>query len=610
MACCIHPSKTIHGMEKAPLILKALFASVPCLQGLPAEVVDDVARHISERSVEGGEFLFNEGDEGDALYLVHQGRVRILKNAPDGGVFEVAEIGRGGVIGEMALLSNMPRSAHALAIRDTVLWRLDKQHFFDLVHRYPALMVCVARTIVDRAVNAISGKKHVASLSTIALVNLLPQDRSAAFSRHFAAGLEKLHPTALITSDADAVRGCLHGAEDVRRCIADRLNNLEESSRYLVLESGPGETEWLQACLRQADKVLLCCGPDHLPRGLDAVLDEIREVAANVQKPVEVLVCHPADVVLGRSAPDTKDAFRQFPRYNLRWNNPEDYERVARIVTGQGTAVVLGGGGARGMAHVGVLRALDEAGVDVDLVGGTSIGAIVGAGYAHGWSFEDLMEKFREQVSSRWSLLDFAVPRYALFRGQKLDRVLERVFGDVATEELWRPFFCVSTDYRTARQRVHSRGRLTEVVRASVSLPGIFPMVQSDGSHLLDGGVVNNLPADVMRQMTPNGKVIAIDVGGGDGGEDTIHKAPSILETMTRTAIMSSQRRYERMIASGIIDTIIRPEVAEFGLMDFRALEALVERGYRAGVAAIEQGGLDGPGTPSPPDSPVPETGV
>ncbi len=146
------------------------------------------------------------------------------------------------------------------------------------------------------------------------------------------------------------------------------------------------------------------------------------------------------------------------------------------------------------MAHVGVLRALDEAGVAVDLVGGTSIGAIVGAGYAHGWSFEDLMEKFREQVSSRWSLLDFAVPRYALFRGQKLDRVLERVFGDVATEELWRPFFCVSTDYRTARQRVHSRGRLTEVVRASVSLPGIFPMVQSDGSHLLDGGVVNNLP--------------------------------------------------------------------------------------------------------------------
>jgi NTE family protein len=134
-------------------------------------------------------------------------------------------------------------------------------------------------------------------------------------------------------------------------------------------------------------------------------------------------------------------------------------------------------------------------------------------------------------------------------------------------------------------------------------------MVQSDGSHLLDGGVVNNLPADVMRQMTPNGKVIAIDVGGGDGGEDTVDKAPSILETMTRTAIMSSQRRYERMIASGIIDMIIRPEVEDFGLMDFRALEALVERGYRAGVEAIERGGLDGLGTRSSAASPAPATG-
>jgi predicted acylesterase/phospholipase RssA len=106
--------------------------------------------------------------------------------------------------------------------------------------------------------------------------------------------------------------------------------------------------------------------------------------------------------------------------------------------------------------------------------------------------------------------------------------------------------------------------------------------------------------------MTPNGKVIAIDVGGGDAAEDSVDKAPSILETMTRTAIMSSQRRYERMIASGIIDMIIRPEVGGFGLMDFRALEALVERGYRAGVAAIEQGGLDGPGTRSSVDSPAP----
>jgi lysophospholipid hydrolase len=192
----------------------------------------------------------------------------------------------------------------------------------------------------------------------------------------------------------------------------------------------------------------------------------------------------------------------------LASGNPDrmsDFSRLARFLTGSSIGLVLGGGGARGCAHVGTIRAMAEAGIPIDVVGGTSIGSFMGAL----WADETDVTRFRRRARE-WSrdfavlwkkLLDLTYPFTAMFTGASFNRSIESVFGDCQIEDLWIPYFCITTDLTASRMRVHTQGSLWRYVRASMSLSGYMPPLcdPADGHLLLDGGYVNNLPADVMK---------------------------------------------------------------------------------------------------------------
>jgi predicted acylesterase/phospholipase RssA len=286
--------------------------------------------------------------------------------------------------------------------------------------------------------------------------------------------------------------------------------------------------------------------------------------------------------------------------------NAADLQRLARLLSGRGVGVVLGGGGARAFAHLGVLRALREAGVPIDLIGGTSMGAVMAAQYALGWDDETIRRRTRRAFVDGGSLFDYAVPLMALIDGRRFVRTLEDMFGPTQVEDLWLKYFCMSTNLTRADQVVHERGPLTRWLCASISVPGLAPPVFHHGNLLVDGSVLNTVPADVMRSFG-RGPVIAVDVTARvDTGVDPelrdtptswqvvrnwlnpIAKrlrVPSLYRILLRTSMLSSVQSVERL--RGSVDLYIHPPVERFELLDWKAFDRIVELGYDAGREAV-----------------------
>jgi predicted acylesterase/phospholipase RssA len=285
---------------------------------------------------------------------------------------------------------------------------------------------------------------------------------------------------------------------------------------------------------------------------------------------------------------------------------PGDFERLARCLAGTAIGLVLGGGGARGFAHLGVLRALAESGVPVDWVGGTSIGGIIAALVAQGVQPEEALARCRRHFQS---LRDPTLPLVALLAGRRIRARLEDAFGGIAIEDLPLPYFCVSTNLTRAAQALHERGPLARAIRASISLPGILPPMRLDADLHVDGGLVNNLPIDVMAGKPEIGAVIAVDVGaelemGAPAGfEPELSgwrvlwerfaprpgraRPPTIMSVLTRSSFVASVYWARERHTAEQASLYLRVPVADLRLLAFERIDDIAARGYDATREAI-----------------------
>jgi NTE family protein/lysophospholipid hydrolase len=289
----------------------------------------------------------------------------------------------------------------------------------------------------------------------------------------------------------------------------------------------------------------------------------------------------------------------------VRWDTPEDFARLARSLAERAVGLVLGGGGARCFAQIGVIRALRECGIPIDSVGGTSMGAIVAAACAMGWDHAAMVRLARRAFVESKSFLEYTLPMISFIRGRRLDRVSREIFGDTQVEDLWIPQFSVSSNLTTTEPIVHRRGPVWKAVRASGSLPGVLPPVLAGRHLLVDGGVLNNLPGDVMRARS-GGPLIVVDVApeedlhaecdcvpspwwmlwkrlrSGRGGAGM----PGIFDIMIRATLLSSIRAAKAMRKEA--DLYLHPPVQCYGMLQFDAIEQIVETGYQYALRQIE----------------------
>jgi NTE family protein len=300
------------------------------------------------------------------------------------------------------------------------------------------------------------------------------------------------------------------------------------------------------------------------------------------------------------------DAVQPGQVLHLRRDHDADLRRMARVLTGQSVGLVLSGGGARAYAHVGAIRALRERGVPIDYVAGVSMGAIIAAGVAMGWNDAELHRRIQEAFVSSSPLDDVALPILAMTRGEKVVERLAEHFGDTEIADLWLPFFCLSSNLTTGAYHLHRRGLLRRALRASIALPGVLPPA-TEGDHVLvDGAVLKNFPADVMRTVQP-GPIVGVDVSGGRSitaeqvarPESAMRwlmsgqwrKGPPIVSLLMRAATVSSGR--DLAAAREATDVLVTPEVGTVEIRDFANYEPAVAAGYRAMCDALDK--LDRP---------------
>jgi NTE family protein len=298
-----------------------------------------------------------------------------------------------------------------------------------------------------------------------------------------------------------------------------------------------------------------------------------------------------------RIAPVASEWLRHAPGAQVHHvRGAADVERVARLIAGRATCLVLSGGGARGFAHIGVIRALEEAGRPIDAVGGTSIGAIMGAGAAAGWSSAEMTERFRRTFVATNPLSDYTLPIVSLIAGRKVARLLQEEFGDRDIVDLPLPYFCVSSNLTSGRAVAHRAGPLVRWLRASVAIPGVLPPVVEGGEVFVDGGATNNLPVDVMRGLG-RGTVIGVDVGANESfvADDEAIDAPPAWRALL--GLRARRRRVnilQILVRSGMVnsaavtathrdmtDLLLTPPLAAIDMLDWRAFDRAIEAGYR-----------------------------
>jgi predicted acylesterase/phospholipase RssA/CRP-like cAMP-binding protein len=573
---------------------------------LVQEVLDQVVwRHLA-----AGELLFEQGDLADACFFVVAGRLLVSERAADGASVPLAELGRGEVVGELGLLDRAPRSATVRALRDTTLAVFTADVFDGLVTRSPALMLHVARALLTRfrvtprrafrraaaltiaATGAIDTRPLidglVASVARFGTVRHLSSDRVDEF----------LNRPGISQAPSDNV--------GVPRLV-EFLHEAEVGNDYVVHEADRTLTGWTRRALRQSDRVVVLTSPaptsDELAY-IDALLDQVRDLE---HVSVMLAIVHPVGASRPRGTAQLLRRLRVDDVVHVRERSAAHAARLGRLASGNGVGLVLSGGGARGFAHLGVYRAMLEAGVPIDAVGGCSIGAPLGAAMAGETPLDGIVDVVQRQFEH---LLDYTLPVVSLVKGQRISASIEAAMGDWDIEDLWLPFYCVSTNLTRSQLEVHRRGSASLAVRASVAIPGILPPVPMGDDLLVDGGVLNNMPFETMRNDRRIDTVIAIDVAPDRGpraksdygtsvsGFRALASAirprggveyPSLASVLLRSMLVGAVHNQRLSSAQGTIDLLVKLELPGIGLLDFKRVAEVADRGYAASIDTVTE---------------------
>ena len=571
--------------------LPALFAALPLLRDLDAQQLRDVSAEIEWFSVPGGAILYEAGQPADGLYAVVNGALGIYVPRVTGGTQYVGQICGGETVGEVEVISGQPRTATVVALRDTEVARLPHKSFELLLEKNPHSMRQIARIMAQRLDTLQrTGRQARATPKTFAVVPHGDGIDAAEFGSQLVECLRKMGRAELV------VRTQAHEQT------SHWFHRLERANDFVVYVSDARPSNWSKLCLRQADSLLLLAE-------LDAEAHPWRALAASQDHSP---AAQSAEIILlkqNSAAPAScAEWLGQQPcRRHHVVRNSADVARVARLLTGRAVGVVLSGGGARGFAHIGVLRALSEAGLPVDAIGGTSIGAIVGAGWAAGWDYPEMVRRIRRSFVDTNPLNDYTLPFVSLVAGRKVSRLLREEFGAIEIEDLKLPFYCVSANLSSGQIAVHRRGELWLWLRASVAIPGVLPPVFKQKQVHVDGATINNLPVDVMHEGL-DGAVIGVDVGTDRGFatdlESTEVPSPwnipgwlrarrsriNIMQILWRAGMINSTATTVGQREQ--TDLMLRPPLEGIDMLDWRAFDRAVDLGYR--YAAETLGGAGG----------------
>uniref|UniRef100_A0A8C1ERB2 lysophospholipase n=1 Tax=Cyprinus carpio carpio TaxID=630221 RepID=A0A8C1ERB2_CYPCA len=591
-------------------------------------------------ALEAGRAVYRQGDKSDSTFIVLSGRLRSVIMKDDGKKELAGEYGRGDLIGVVEALTHLNRATTVHAVRDSELAKLPEGALNSIKRKYPQVVTHLIHLLgqkilgnmqqVNGPLSGWDAGNPAANLSTVTILPVSEEVPLTAFTLELQHALSAIGPTLLLTSDIIKQHLGVAALDSVHEYrLSSWLGQQEDIHRIVLYQSDRSLTPWTQRCIRQADCIIIVGVGEQEPTVGE--LERMLESSA-VRAQKQLVLLHREDGPPPRgtaewlnmrswisrhlhlSCPHRVFSRRSLPKlremYQRVFEKPpdrhSDFSRLARILTGNAIALVLGGGGARGCSQVGIIRALSEAGIPVDLIGGTSIGSLIGALYAEERSVSRMTVRARQWAMK---ITDLTYPVTSMFTGASFNSSISGIFQDKQIEDLWIPYFNITTDITASSMRVHTYGSLWRYVRASMSLSGYLPPLcdPKDGHLLMDGGYINNLPADTARSMGAK-LVIAVDVGSQDETDLTNYgdslsgwwllwkrlnplsekvKVLNMAEIQTRLAYVCSVRQLE-MVKDSDYCEYLRPPIDRYGTLDFGKFDEIADVGYQHGKTVFD----------------------
>lgn len=575
------------------------------LTGLSPAQRDDVVGRLRLISVQRGHVLVHQGDAADELYLVVSGRFAVTK---DGRRDPIAEIGPGQPIGEIAFLAGGSRTASVTAIRDSLVLRLGRDDFHELTAKDPGIWRALTIALADRL------RTTTAALSpppdprprTITIIRAGTSEVPAAFLDRFAEALARHGSLTILKAGHDV--GALHGGGDIESAQSTRaLNDLEARFDYVVFVADAELTPWTQKAIRHADLILAAGrhGADATPNAIE------RHAATFVSSEAHRLVLvHDRRTKL-KGTRRWLEQRKVAMHHHVALDDSESVERLYRFISGTARGLVACGGGALCATHVGVYKALRETGHDFDIMGGTSAGSAMTAAFLLRSEPDEIIQSIEDMFVTNRAMRRYTLPRYSLLDHGNFDTQLGRYFGGVDIEDLWLPYFAVSTNLSSYTLHVHRSGDLWTAVRASGSIPVLLPPIYTeDGQMLVDGGLIDNVPIRQMHDMKSGPNVVVsflvpemqrfdVDYASLPRRAELIRKtllpfaasglppAPNLVTVLMR-ALLANRDDFQRFLTAD--DKLLVPPIpADIGFLDWHRHRELYAFGYRWARSALTQ---------------------
>jgi NTE family protein len=567
-----------------PLSARELLRDLPLFRHLGDQALTELEGELEFFALGGGQTLFAAGEPSDALYVLKSGSLGAFRAGIDGVYKRVGVVAAGETVGELGLIVDQPRSATVRALRDSELLRLSRAGFEKLVARHPESMLFTARLAMRRLLER-SATGAMSAPRTFALLPHDPGVDARGFAEQLCNALGRFGECALIEAKTGLGQ------------TSTWFSAIESRARFVVYLGDASAGAWRDLCVRQADCLLLLANAAETPSAWPEAACQSADQAQ--YRPRHLILLHYGDIRLGSAQRWLTDtALNQY--HHVR--RDEDISRIARLLIGRSVGLVLSGGGARGFAHLGVIKALREAGIQIDSVGGTSIGGIIGAGVAADWSTEEMLYVYRKAFVDGRPLSDYTFPFVSLVRGRRVSRLLHEAFGERDISDLVLPFFCVSANLTIGKAQVHRQGPLWFWLRASCAIPGVLPPVFYHGQVYVDGAVINNLPVDVMRELGI-GDVVAVDIGADDVLSSNVeefalppwwrlaiarfgpHRRPGILSILLRSGMVNAEAAsIERRAQTTVL---LEPPMTGIDLLDWRSYDRAIDAGYQHALRVL-----------------------
>lgn len=586
------------------------FKDIPLFSSLsPSEqrLIEKKIRHVEYKR---GDLVYEEAKPADAFYVIVSGRFRVFQKIRGEEEKTLIYLYRGDYFGESSLLTGQPHSASVEARSDGLLLRLDKEDFLRILAEVPALSLHLSRTLGHRLTKVEGPGRRKQEVKVGALQSVLPPSESFTFLVDLATNLVRETKARVIFIDLLSGSDLGLSGEFKERALArlslSRIEPSRESDlkpalldgaagfQYLALEleTGEGNEKKLSSfltfltyrfdfllirlaremdsfsfrALKQSDMVylLLDSATEALSKA-NALIQNLEQSFGFSKNEVKVLL--PEEGAPHSISYEDKERLlgaKIFYILPSRSEQPDRYHSALRFVAKElaGTllGLVLGSGAAYGLAHIGVLRIIEKENIPVDILAGSSMGALIAAFWSAGYRANDL-EKIAKSLDQRNAFFklvgfrDLSLAHRGFFRGHQVVRFMESYLGKRTFQDLHIPVKIVATSLTSSQEVVFEKGRVVDALRASISIPGIFRPFSYREELLIDGGILNPLPVDVLARMGVK-KIIAVNVLVGP--EERVHR--SRLQAEKRRKLLGSGQReaFWRRLLTPLRDAVNR----------------------------------------------------